>query len=188
MTWFSLANGNDSSVYSEDEIEYQIATYYHNGSSWVIDSIDRGYFFDGGEYCTRKFSVSARSESENRIKVVATCLTGQIRSIQAEYVFDTSDHSIGYSYEGGAIHITVDTNTDSGEFEFEWDSRLVAYTHDNAGIFAGVSSEDTVHKGTLNANTRYDFFFLVKQDQKELYDALKSDSSDISSLVSVIKK
>ena len=188
MTWFSLANGNDSTVYSEEDIEYQIATYYHDGNGWVIDSIDKGYSFEGGEYCTRKFSVSARSESENRIKVVATCLTGQVRSIQAEYIFDILAYNVEYSYDGGAIRLTVDTNTDSGEFEFEWDSRLMAYTHDDAGIFAGVSSEATAHEGTLNANTRYEFFFLVKQDNKELYDALESDSSYASSLVSVTKK
>jgi hypothetical protein len=82
----------------------------------------------------------------------------------------------------------LEARMDSGEFKFEWDPRLMVYTHDDSGLFIGVSSEVKTYDIILKSNTRYEFFFLVKEDQVELYNDMESDASFISSLIKITKK
>lgn len=184
-TWFSLSNAIDKITYSAVDMKYSIATYYHNGEDWVMLDT-KLHLFAGGRYNVERFAISMPDAEKNRIKVVATCLSGQIESIEAEFVFDASCFSREYSYNAGAICLMVYTNTDGGEFSFAWDERVIADNSDVNLIFTGVDSQTKTKKATLDNYTQYTFYFFITDEA--LLGDIENGSALIEELVTVEKK
>ena len=182
--WFTVANGLDSSTFSEIKVKYTLKWYISkDGSTWK-DYGTQNVECDENIYDVDKYKfapVTVDGVVYNYIKVVASTSSIKQKDIQAIYHFNYSDAEIDYSYANGVIYVNIDTNDMAGDYKFSWVAGIAPDNSDPTGKFASAMvgpSEITVE---LGHNTGYEFLFFVTDSQ------LNTDASNLYNLVSIEK-
>ena len=185
-TWFTVSNALDSKIYSYAEMQYSIATYVQkSGTEWTLHKTELASF-SAGSYQVRQFSVTPVTDGEtvyDSVKIVATCLSGQLESIEAVINFTYGPIEVEHTYESGRILLCVTTRADAGEATFTWNAGLTADNSDPNLIFTDVQNGTTTLQADLNARTRYEFRFFVTDDT--LLGQLEADPTLVASMVTV---
>lgn len=185
-TWFTVSNALDSKIYSYAEMQYSIATYVQkSGTEWTLHKTELASFA-AGSYQVRQFSVTPITDGEtvyDSVKIVATCLSGQLESIEAVISFTYGPVEVEHTYESGRILLCVTTRADAGKATFTWNAGLTADNSDPNLIFTDVQNGTTTLQADLNARTRYEFLFFVTDDT--LLGQLEADPTLVTSMVTV---
>ena len=184
-TWFTVSNALDSHIFSYAQMEYLITYYVDTGDgNWSIQTdMTESHSFAAGSYQVRKTPVTPITVGEtvyNRVKVMASCTSGNVEPLEAVFSFTQSPCTISHSYANNAITVTIFTNDEGGAYNFAWNAGLTPDASDPYLIFSDVQADEQSLQATLNGRTRYEFYFFVTDD------ALKqeiADTTDIDTLI-----
>ena len=189
--WFSVANGLDSNMVSEEDIKYTLTWYVsEDGITWTEYNKNKvNDKFDADEYQVKKFSVSPVEVGGNvcnYIKVHGTTSSFLQEDIEAVYTFIYLPHQIEISYFSGVIMVIIDTNDTSGDFEFTWKNGITPDNSDVTGIFKEAEVGPSKIEANLDKNTKYQFLFFVT-DEANL-EKLNNNPASAADYVTVEKK
>lgn len=188
-TWFTVANGLDSNMVSAADVHYTI-TYFvsDNGTDWVEYSTQSGVF-TANTYQKQKFTVAPITKdgvTYNSVKVTASTESFPQEDLLAVFHFTYSGYKADYDYRSGVLRLTVNTNNQSGNFTFGWASGITPDNADPNGTFTFASVGPGTLTVALEQHSVYEYLFFVTDPT--LLSSLESDSTQVSTLVTVEKK
>ena len=166
-TWFTVANGLDSSTVSQDDIEYELTWYASvDGVTWT-EYKNQSATLPAGEYTVAKHTVEPIIINEtmhNFVKVVGATTSFKQENIEATYSFTYEAEDIELTYADGIITVSIDTNDVSGSYKFEWIEGITPDNSDPNGVFTAAVSGPSSKVVTLNLQTAYKFVFFITGD------------------------
>ncbi len=165
----TVANGVDSSTYSDGDLVYLLSTYIKVEGAWVLHE-SHTETLAGGAFRKNDHTVTPVTKdgvTYSEVKLVATGMVGGVKGAerQAIFVFDDRRFETAAEYKNGVLYLTVKTNADGGAYAFSWRAGLVADGADPNLIFHTVPTAATTHTATLNAYTVYKFCFFISDSE-----------------------
>ena len=190
-TFFTVANGIDSESYAGEDIKYKVELYIDTDADGVFETLHttKNYTLTGGQYSVQRTDITPLTGgggvTYHVIKAVATRLTGDLVTLEAVFTLSSVSHSVSYVYDSGILYLTVNTNDEDGEYEFNWVSGIGPDNSDPNLIFTEAAAGPSSLNAYLNKNTEYDFIFFV--NTPELRSQLSGDIENAKAIVSVTK-
>ena len=166
-TWFTVANGQDSSTVSQDDIEYELTWYVSvDGDVWM-EYQTQSATLPANEYTVAKYTVEPITVDEtvhNFVKVVCETTSFKQENIEALYSFTYEAEEIEVTCADGVITVEIDTNDVPGAYKFEWIEGITPDNSDPNGVFTTSENGPSDKVVTLNLQTHYKFVFFVTGD------------------------
>ena len=164
-TWFTVANGLDSSTVSQLDVKYTLTWYIsEDGSAWteyktVSATMPANAYTVSTKYTVEPVTVG--STVHNYVKVIGSTSSFLQENIEAVYVFQYESATVSKTYADGVVTVRINTNDEPGSYTFAWADGITPDNSDPNGIFTTAAAGPSDKSVTLNSHTVYEFLFFV---------------------------